>query len=86
MHKLLTLVLNENSKYIALAIDSFLGPCYGSLLDVVCDVISDGSAEEEEAIRWTFLRAQEGIDSSRAVVFAHLFRCVCVPMNMAKEQ
>ena len=37
-------------KYTALAIDPFLGPCYWSLLGVVCDFISDSAAEEEEAI------------------------------------
>ena len=35
------------------AIDPFLGPCYRSLLGVVCDVISDAAAEEE-AIGWMF--------------------------------
>ena len=39
---------------VALAIDPFLSPCYGSLLGVVCDVISDAVAEEEEAIGWMF--------------------------------
>ena len=36
------------------AIDTFLGPCYRSLLDVMCDVVSDAAEEEEEAIRWMF--------------------------------
>ena len=31
-----------------------MGPCYSSLLGVVCDVISDAVAEEEEAIGWMF--------------------------------
>ena len=43
------------------AIDLFLGPCYWSLLGVVCDVTSDAAAEEEEAIGWMFPSAQEGI-------------------------
>ena len=41
-------------EYIALPLDPFLGPCYWSLLAVVCDVISDAAAEEEEAIGWMF--------------------------------
>ena len=55
LRKMCILVLNETLqiKYIDLAIDPFLGPCYWSLLGVVCDVISDAAAEEE-AIGWMF--------------------------------
>ena len=69
-------------KYIALAINPFLGPCYWSLLGVVCDAISDAAAEDEEAIGWMFpssrgeqakkgpiAKAQEGINSSSAFAF-----------------
>ena len=41
-------------KYVALAIDPFLGPCHSPLLGVVCDVISDAAVEEEGAIGWMF--------------------------------
>ena len=37
-------------EYIALAIDTFLGPCYRSLLGVGYDVVSDAAAEEEDTL------------------------------------
>ena len=51
--------------YIALAIDPFLGPCYWSLLDVVCDAISDAAADRGGGSHWIDVsilrgRASEG--------------------------
>ena len=41
-------------EHVAPAMDPFSGPCYRSLLGVVCDVISDVAAEGEGAIGWMF--------------------------------
>ena len=79
LRKMCILVLNTTLtvKYIALAIDPFLDPCYRSLLGVMCDVISDAAAEEEEEAidvahdtkKASIARAQEGINSSFAFAF-----------------
>ena len=47
-------------KYFALAIDPFSGPCYGSLLGIVCDVISDAAAEGEEEAPWGWKHPSNG--------------------------
>ena len=56
LHEMCITVLDRvlSTNYVALAIDPFSGSCYWSLLGVVSDVISDATAEEEEAIGWMF--------------------------------
>ena len=38
----------------SILLEALWGPCYWSLLGVVCDVISNAAAEDEEAIGWMF--------------------------------
>ena len=68
---ILVLHITLSIKYFAFAIDPFLGPCHRSLLGVVCDVINDAAAEEEEAIGWMF--PSSGGRASEALAFAVAF-------------